>query len=266
MSCTAVRTYAGARLDTSMCLRIARLSRYTESARPTIRSCSATLKESRTSESGGRRMMWKPNGLLITGLTSPGPSCHAASSNACTYAPRVERPSDPPCVLEPGSSEYRVASCAKRALPLLLGRDAVGRAGRDLEENVLEDPLLTRVVGRIHLLRREIAARGDLVVEAIPLERGDHRPHRRHDGRRVAQVVPGGELLREQRVIDPDVRDATQRDRVERHLLAAAGPFGDAIDAQRLVVRARHLVRPRRERIPQGVTHPRRPQDRGSQR
>src|SRR6266851_6214444 len=53
------------------------------------------------------------------------------------------------------------------------------------KQNVLKHPVLARLIRGIHLLRREVAARGYPIVESLPLEPGDDVSYCRRDHRRI---------------------------------------------------------------------------------
>ncbi len=116
---------------------------------------------------------------------------------------------------------------------------------------MLEQAGLAGRVGRIHLSIIEMrAGRDETLVESLPLDLGDERPHRLHHRRGVAEVLPPRHGLSHERVVDPDVGQPVERERIERDLLAVPREVRQAIDREGLTVGASDDFRPGRERVP----------------
>ena len=88
---------------------------------------------------------------------------------------------------------------------LLRGRRRGARRHRD--EDVLEQPDVSGAVGGVDLRGRERATPGhEPIVEAVPAQLRDGRPHRLRERHRVVEALPRCQRLAEERVVDPDVR------------------------------------------------------------
>jgi len=111
-----------------------------------------------------------------------------------------------------------------------------------LKQDVLEHPDLAGLVGRVHLLRRETLSGRKPVVQLLPLQLRDHGPHCGCGSRRVAQILAAGERFGKQRIIDPRMRHAGERQRIERQIPVRAGPVGQLFHRQSLVIGARDNV------------------------
>ncbi len=116
--------------------------------------------------------------------------------------------------------------------PLQLGafliEDRGCRAGGHLQENVLEQAHGTRLVGRIHLRRRDRRARRQqLLVKLIPLELRRQRPVGLEHEKGVIHVRALGKLHGVDHVVDVQRRDCRERLRPRLNLLRVDHPVGE---------------------------------------